>query len=121
MISAISQPSWLWRSAPDLRPHNEKGQSSVTSTHATIKDLQGLTCRYPDHDGVGVLTIEHHDLQSLEGKSYINDTIIDYYIKAIEAQHRGSNKPKMLFCNCFFYKKLTEGLDKLDTNDAVRF
>eukprot|EP00892_Ulva_mutabilis_P001516 jgi/Ulvmu1/11365/UM075_0025.1 len=117
MLPSFSPASWLWGPVPDLRPH-AKARETTSPPRTTIKDLQGLTCRYPDRDGAGVLTIEHHDLQSLEGRSYINDTIMDYYIKAIEAQYCDSTKPKMLFCNCFFYKKLTEGLDRLDTNDA---
>ena len=102
-------------------------QKPVASDHSTsiIKSLKGLSCRYPNHDGSGVLRIESRDLESLQDRSYVNDTIVDYYIKLKERSQSPDIASRLLFCNCFFFKKFCEGLQGprnsfVHVDDAVR-
>jgi hypothetical protein len=89
-----------------------------------IKSLKGLSCRYPNHDGMGVLRIGIRDLESLQDQNYVNDTIIDYQIKWLEQSQRPdtTSSPRMLFCNSFFFRQLCNGaqITPGDTSDPVR-
>jgi Ulp1 family protease len=60
------------------------------------------------------------DLESLCGTNYVNDTVIDYFIKKLECSRQPEAEPRMLFSNCFFYTKLSEGRELLNAEDEVR-
>jgi hypothetical protein len=119
LISNLSSRFWyLFRSSQEKQPAAPRGGPVVS----IINSLKGLSCRYPNHDGVGVLCIEARDLESLHDRNYVNDTIVDYHVKCLERSQRPDSKssPRMLFCNCFFFKKISEGVqttpeDKCDT------
>ena len=68
-----------------------------------------------------VCEFESRDLDSLQDRSYANDTIVDYFIKLKERSQSADIAPRLLFCNCFFFKKFCEGLQGPKTaDDAVR-
>lgn len=93
---------------------------SKRSTPSLTDQLKGLSCHYPNENSAGVLCIESRDLESIQDRSYVNDTIMDYEIKRLETSQNPATKRRTLFCNSFFYKKLLEELHRVgDTEDAV--
>lgn len=100
--------------------HNQQKPSVPNDpTISIIKSLK-VSCRYPNHDGAGVLRIESRDLESLQDRSYVNDSVVDYFVKYLERSQSPDIAPRMLFCNCFFFKKFCEGLHgSQNADDAV--
>lgn len=43
--------------------------------------VQGLSARYPPEGGKGAVDVSAADLDRLEDGEFLNDTIIDFYIK----------------------------------------
>ncbi|GFH16553.1 ULP_PROTEASE domain-containing protein, partial [Haematococcus lacustris] len=65
--------------------------------------------RYPDSsDGRAVVTVVGGDLAWLEEEAFLNDTIIDFFIRRIQENLPSTASNRYYFFNSFFYKKLSE-------------
>lgn len=53
------------------------------ATHPALPPAapQGMACKYPPGGGRGAVSITAEDLDRLEVEEFLNDTIIDFYIK----------------------------------------
>ncbi|URE25653.1 Ulp1 protease family, C-terminal catalytic domain [Musa troglodytarum] len=60
---------------------------------------------YPKGDPNAV-SISKRDIEFLQPETFINDTIIDFYIKYLENKIQPNQKHKFHFFNSFFYRKL---------------
>lgn len=65
---------------------------------------------YPKGDPDAV-SISKRDVELLQPDTFINDTIIDFYIKYLKNQIQTDEKPRFHFFNSFFFRKLVD-LDK---------
>ncbi|KAJ7553146.1 hypothetical protein O6H91_06G085400 [Diphasiastrum complanatum] len=73
----------------------------------------GVKIAYPSREDPDAVEVLFSDLQQLKSMDFLNDVIIDFYIKYIQ-ETRCPNpelKKKFHFFNTFFFKKLTEALD----------
>lgn len=43
--------------------------------------LQGLYCVYPPNQKFDVVEVTEHDLARLDDEEFLNDTVIDFFIK----------------------------------------
>lgn len=80
---------------------------------AAVFFIQGLQCVYPEDKPVGHVVVTALDLKTLEETEFVNDTIIDYYYKVVQARYTkwkdtGETRAALHFFNSFFFKKLTE-------------
>ncbi|KAL6218338.1 hypothetical protein ACLB2K_011552 [Fragaria x ananassa] len=73
---------------------------------------------YPkgDHDAV---TISKRDLELLEPETFINDTIIDFYILYLKSNIQPEEKHRFHFFNSFFFRKLAD-LEKDPSSSCER-
>ena len=62
---------------------------------------------YP-FSGLNSITIFKNDLRRLHGKHFLNDTIIDFYLRYLFDQQHPEVKKKIHIFDTFFYKKLTD-------------
>ncbi|KAL5076208.1 hypothetical protein RYX36_015192 [Vicia faba] len=65
---------------------------------------------YPEGDPDAV-SLSKRDFDLLQPDTFINDTIIDFYIQYLKNQIQEEEKPRFLFFNSFFFRKLAD-LDK---------
>ncbi|XP_077234137.1 putative ubiquitin-like-specific protease 2B [Tasmannia lanceolata] len=65
---------------------------------------------YPKGDPDAV-SISKRDVKLLEPETFVNDTIIDFYIKYLKNEIRTEDKHRFHFFNSFFFRKLAD-LDK---------
>ncbi|KAF6143495.1 hypothetical protein GIB67_029664 [Kingdonia uniflora] len=65
---------------------------------------------YPKGDPDAV-SISKSDVELLRPETFINDTVIDFYIKYLETKIRTEDKHRFHFFNSFFFRKLAD-LDK---------
>lgn len=65
---------------------------------------------YPKGDPDAV-SISKRDIELLEPDTFVNDTIIDFYIKHLQDRVKHLEKSRFHFFNCFFFRKLAD-LDK---------
>lgn len=72
------------------------------------RHLHGLHCHYPLDKKIGAVTIVPQDIDTLESEHFVNDSIMDFFIKLVHARLEPESAKRMLFFNTFFYKKLTE-------------
>jgi len=48
---------------------------------AAVSLPQGLKCLYPPGGGPGAVEVTHLDLPRLDAEEFLNDTIIDFYVR----------------------------------------
>ncbi|KZV37400.1 Cysteine protein superfamily protein [Dorcoceras hygrometricum] len=65
---------------------------------------------YPKGDPDAV-SISKRDIDLLQPNTFVNDTIIDFYIKYLKNRQNGEERVKFHFFNCFFFRKLAD-MDK---------
>ncbi|KAH9690386.1 putative ubiquitin-like-specific protease 2B [Citrus sinensis] len=65
---------------------------------------------YPEGDSDAV-SISKRDIDLLQPDTFVNDTIIDFYIKYLKNQIQAEEKHRFHFFNSFFFRKLAD-LDK---------
>ncbi|KAK2983164.1 hypothetical protein RJ640_018509 [Escallonia rubra] len=96
-----------------------KRQEAIKSLDVRYKDVWNVVSNleepfedfiYPNGDPDAV-SISKRDLQLLEPARFINDTIIDFYIKYLESKVKPEEKHRFHFFNTFFFRKLVD-LDK---------
>lgn len=49
--------------------------------HPALAPPQGLKCLYPPGGGAGAVEVTHLDLPRLDADEFLNDTVIDFYIR----------------------------------------
>ncbi|XP_021859933.1 probable ubiquitin-like-specific protease 2B isoform X2 [Spinacia oleracea] len=54
------------------------------------------------------VVISKRDVDLLEPDTFLNDTIIDFYIKYLENEISSSERARFHFFNCFFFRKLAD-------------
>ncbi|PON37511.1 Ulp1 protease family, C-terminal catalytic domain containing protein [Parasponia andersonii] len=88
------------------------GQSSMFSPRCYISgsDESFEDVIYPKGDPDAV-TISNRDVELLRPETFINDTIIDFYIKYLANKIPSDKKHRFHFFNSFFFRKLVD-LDK---------
>ncbi|XP_063935528.1 probable ubiquitin-like-specific protease 2A isoform X2 [Daucus carota subsp. sativus] len=57
---------------------------------------------------VDAVSIGWNDIQLLQPRTFINDTIIDFYMKYLKNQVKHKEVPQFHFFNCFFFRKLVD-------------
>lgn len=74
----------------------------------TEEKLKGLKCLYPLSGGPGSVELNALDVARLDEYEFLNDSVIDYYIKWMQSDIPEDIASRCYFFNTFFYKKLTE-------------
>ncbi|KAL0872660.1 hypothetical protein Bca101_022365 [Brassica carinata] len=80
-------------------------ETSLTSLAGSFDDLV-----YPQGEPDAVV-VRKQDIELLKPRRFINDTIIDFYIKYLKSRIRPEERGRFHFFNCFFFRKLAN-LDK---------
>jgi ubiquitin-like-specific protease 1C/D len=80
------------------------------SCNTIAKRMEGHKVAYPSRDDPEAVEIVHSDLLRLAPEEFLNDTVIDFYIKYIQRPEALTleDKKRFHFFNSFFYKKLSE-------------
>ncbi|CAA7037749.1 unnamed protein product [Microthlaspi erraticum] len=78
---------------------------SLTNLADSFEDLI-----YPQGDRDAVV-VRKQDIELLKPRRFINDTIIDFYIKYLKSRIPPEKRDRFHFFNCFFFRKLAN-LDK---------
>ncbi|RPB12445.1 hypothetical protein P167DRAFT_156606 [Morchella conica CCBAS932] len=101
-------------------PSTEESESSPIETQSLKPKLElpkppwETPLVYPPN-GPRKEVIDYDDLKRLNSNSYLNDNIINFYLKYIEVQ-LGHKNPEVAketyFLNTFFYERLTKRDDK---------
>lgn len=87
---------------------------------SAFKRKAGLKVAYPSSDDPEAIEVQYGDLQHLDPFEFLNDTVIDFYIKYIQIEKICSPEKSrhFHFFNSFFYKKLLTGKKKLKGDDG---
>eukprot|EP00877_Chromochloris_zofingiensis_P014687 jgi/Chrzof1/9472/Cz04g04110.t1 len=87
----------------------ELRRSTRSTRHQTPGQLYaGLRALYPQGGGRNAVEVYAEDLNRLQPTEFLNDTVIDFYIRHIECNADKDKVARFHFFNSFFYKKLTE-------------
>jgi len=101
-------PSSASASACKPMGYDQPHRLGLRSTFA--RRMEGYKVAYPSRDDPDAVEILHSDLQRLAPLEFLNDTLIDFYIKYIQRPEalRSDGKKRFHFFNSFFYKKLSD-------------
>lgn len=77
--------------------------STVESEYSSNEPFEDLI--YPDRDP-DAISICSRDVEVLQPKTFINDTIIDFYIKYLANKTNPEEQQRFYFFNTFFFQKL---------------
>jgi len=80
----------------------------AVSMKKTEEKLKGLKCLYPISGGPGSVELNALDVARLDEYEFLNDSVIDFYIKWLQSDIPRDIASRCYFFNTFFYKKLTE-------------
>ncbi|KAL0833589.1 hypothetical protein Bca101_085478 [Brassica carinata] len=80
-------------------------ETSLNNLAGSFDDLV-----YPQGEPDAVV-VRKQDIELLKPRRFINDTIIDFYIKYLKSRIRPEERGRFHFFNCFFFRKLAN-LDK---------
>ncbi|KAJ4873529.1 Cysteine proteinases superfamily protein [Raphanus sativus] len=80
-------------------------ETSLTNLAGSFEDLV-----YPQGEPDAVV-VRKQDIELLKPRRFINDTIIDFYIKYLKSRIPPEERGRFHFFNCFFFRKLAN-LDK---------
>lgn len=89
---------------------NCMGQNSTFSLERYLHEKHFEDVIYPKGDPDAV-SISKRDVDLLEPETFINDTLIDFYIKYLKNKIQPEDQHKFHFFNSFFFRKLAD-LDK---------
>ncbi|BBN03775.1 ubiquitin-like-specific protease 1C/D [Marchantia polymorpha subsp. ruderalis] len=97
-MSAVFQP---------LHIDQQKG-CALRSTNG--RRMEDVKLAYPSKEDPEAVEVEYQDLGRLAPLEFLNDTIIDFYIKYMQRPEflSSEQKKRFHFFNSFFYKKLSE-------------
>lgn len=126
---AVSDPNWAqrqesirslhWRykfcwnvlldsDRPSIESTAFQSSNQISDHYPAKKSKRVLVYPKGDPDPV---SISERDIELLLPERFINDTIIDFYIKYISNRIRPPERQRFHFFNCFFFRKLAD-LDK---------
>ncbi|KAF8045132.1 hypothetical protein N665_5560s0001, partial [Sinapis alba] len=80
-------------------------ETSLTNLAGSFEDLV-----YPQGEPDAVV-VQKQDIELLKPRRFINDTVIDFYIKYLKSRIPPEERGRFHFFNCFFFRKLAN-LDK---------
>ncbi|XP_058103206.1 probable ubiquitin-like-specific protease 2A isoform X2 [Magnolia sinica] len=89
----------------EIQTTNPGGMAKLSSIDEPFKDVI-----YPKGD-LDAVSISKRDVELLQPKKFINDTIIDFYLKYLKNKIPVEDKQRFHFFNCFFFCKLAD-IDK---------
>ncbi|KAL2513549.1 putative ubiquitin-like-specific protease 2A [Forsythia ovata] len=82
--------------------------STVVSEYSSNEPFEDLIYPEGDPDAISICS---RDVEVLQPKTFINDTIIDFYIKYLVNKTNPEEQHRFYFFNTFFFQKL-DGLDR---------
>jgi sentrin-specific protease 7 len=95
--------------SPPSRPGKDSVELAWTATHPDWKNSWKSSIMYPPKGKIKV-TVNEEDIERLDDGNYLNDTLIEFYIRWLE-RHLLQDKPdisrRIYFLNTFFYERLT--------------
>ncbi|XP_054801820.1 probable ubiquitin-like-specific protease 2A isoform X2 [Prosopis cineraria] len=106
----------IWNDIFDLDTDNEKNSQFGQNSHVSqmrylpIFDETFDEIIYPKGDADAV-SLSKRDIELLQPETFINDNIIDFYIKYLKNKIPPNEQNRFHFFNCFFFRKLAD-LDK---------
>lgn len=87
--------------------HSRENGESSSDTYIPNFEEPFKEVVYPK-DAVDAVSISKRDVDLLEPDTFLNDTIIDFYIKFLENEIPASERSRFHFFNCFFFRKLAD-------------
>ncbi|XAR53023.1 Ulp1 peptidase [Bertholletia excelsa] len=102
LSSTVSKPSY------SSQPQFFSDVSNSISLYVPGESFEEVIYPKGDPDAV---SISKRDIEILEPEKFINDTIVDFYIKYLENKIKPEEKHRYHFFNSFFFRKLAD-LDK---------
>ncbi|BBH09216.1 Cysteine proteinases superfamily protein [Prunus dulcis] len=97
--------------------YKTSGQEALSSLDARYGDVWILDFDKPFEDVIypqgdpDAVCVSKRDLQLLQPATFINDTIVDFYIQYLKSKIQPEEKHRFHFFNSFFFRKLAD-LDK---------
>ncbi|XP_034898362.1 probable ubiquitin-like-specific protease 2B isoform X4 [Populus alba] len=107
----VVEPNWS-RKWEEITYLNVKYSALLSVIHDFDSEFEDVI--YPKEDSDAV-SISKRDVDLLQPETFINDTIIDFYIKYLKNQIPSEEKQRYHFFNSFFFRKLAD-LDKDPSN-----
>ncbi|XP_020690873.1 probable ubiquitin-like-specific protease 2B [Dendrobium catenatum] len=104
----------IWNTVPD---NNYALEDDMLTTHMSFSKRYFSDIMEPFEDVIypkgdpDAVSISKRDIELLEPDTFINDTIIDFYIKYLQNKVQPIEKKRFHFFNSFFFRKLAD-LDK---------
>lgn len=93
----------------EVWPLQREWHASDGAFHVSIhRHLQGLSCHFPPGGGVGSVEVLARDLAKLEPGVFLNDTLIEFYLKHIQSELPPEVANRCHFFSTFFYERLSE-------------
>ena len=92
---------------------DEPRRSTRSSRYRSLQhEVGNLSAMFPDSKTKGAVQITLGDLEHLKDGDMLNDQCVDFFLRYIQVETIGKNKPELLervhFFNSFFYQKLDE-------------
>ncbi|KAF5839313.1 hypothetical protein DUNSADRAFT_1089 [Dunaliella salina] len=103
MEKGREQQDW---SPPPLQQQQQRQEPLQVLSDADI--FKGLRFMYPPGDTARAMEVSAIELGRLEEDAWLNDTVMDFYLRVIEQSLPPASRGRYYFFNSFFYKKLTE-------------
>ncbi|OMO57614.1 Peptidase C48, SUMO/Sentrin/Ubl1 [Corchorus olitorius] len=100
----------MWNTVSDSMTGLDGDDSPVQKSYFPNFDEPFEEVIYPKGD-IDAVSISKRDVDLLQPETFINDTIIDFYIKYLKNQIPQEEKQRFHFFNSFFFRKLAD-LDK---------
>ncbi|XP_078441134.1 putative ubiquitin-like-specific protease 2B [Wolffia australiana] len=105
----------IWSTTPEVKSSDEEEEAKsfrLNISRYHLPDFMGPCDEviYPKGDPDAV-SISKRDVDLLQPETFINDTIIDFYIKYLINKLPPKERPRFHFFNSFFFRKLVD-LDK---------
>ncbi|KAL4434137.1 hypothetical protein ABPG75_000578 [Micractinium tetrahymenae] len=89
-------------------PARRTRPARAAAYRSTAERFKGLKCLYPPGGGPGAVEVTFLDLPRLDQDEFLNDTVIDFYLRWLQDQLPPEVAQRCYFFNSFFFKKLTE-------------
>ncbi|XP_043713348.1 probable ubiquitin-like-specific protease 2B [Telopea speciosissima] len=100
----------IWNFVLDAEVDDFRGRNSLSKVNYFSSSVAFEDVIYPKGDPDAV-SIGKRDVELLQPETFINDTIIDFYIKYLKNKIKSEDKHRFHFFNSFFFRKLAD-LDK---------
>ncbi|KAL8097368.1 hypothetical protein AgCh_030488 [Apium graveolens] len=97
--------AWITDSLVDAVNIEGVLEDKFSSHH--FRDSDDFVVTFPKGD-LDAVSIGWSDLQLLQPRTFINDTIIDFYMKYLKDKVKHRDVPRIHFFNCFFFRKLVD-------------